>query len=52
MSYVQTFTLYPEAGSYFVLNDIFRCECAEKRWFVAKLTYFASGIPCCMSAEL
>ncbi|KAK5042582.1 Nuclear transport factor 2 [Exophiala sideris] len=26
MSYVQSFNLVPEAGSYFVQNDVFRCK--------------------------
>ncbi len=32
MSYVQTFNLVPDAGSYFVQNDVFRCTCWTLRF--------------------
>ncbi|ETI21325.1 hypothetical protein G647_07671 [Cladophialophora carrionii CBS 160.54] len=40
MSYVQTFSLVPEGGSYFVFNDVFRCMCnlgIDSKWDVADL---------------
>lgn len=33
MSYVQTFNLLPESGSYFVQNDVFRCMSRPLSWF-------------------